>query len=161
MFLLFFGRFMFYRNCLFEIVFWFVGFDIRLEFQFFQSGILLMVWIFLEGGFFCFLFKLCRKGLKLILGNSEVLQGFFVQVQVVCIFIDMFILLSFFLRQCLDCYVFCVGWNLFDKEFCYFRIVIVMVVVYWGFGCWFFCYQVINFFDFLVLGRCQFLYMVL
>lgn len=40
-----------------------------------------------------------------------------------------------------------------DKEFCYLKIVIVMVAVPRGFSCRLPYYEVTNFFDFLALGR--------
>ncbi|KAL5101460.1 hypothetical protein RYX36_005787, partial [Vicia faba] len=51
-------------------------------------------------------------------------------VQVVRIFTDMSISPSISPRQCLDCYTFCAGRNLPDKEFRYLRTVIVMASVH-------------------------------
>ena len=125
-----FERLMPHRIYLPKTVIWPIGPDIMLEFQLFQSGISLMdrlLPLLAKGGLFCSPPKLRRKDPKPILGNSEASQGLSIQVQVVLIFTNIFISPSLSLRQCSDRYAFCAGQNLPDKEFCYFRTVIVTI----------------------------------
>lgn len=74
-------------------------------------------------------------------------------MQVVRIFTYIFILPSLSLRQCPDHYAFRVGQNLLDKEFRYFRTVIVMIVIHRGFDRHLSYHQVTNFLDLPALGR--------
>lgn len=83
-----------------------------------------------QGGLFCLQPKLCRNDPKPILGNRKVSWGFSVQLWVVCIFVDIFVSSTFSPRHYPNSYAFCASRNLSDKEFHYFRTVIIMTTIH-------------------------------